>query len=199
MEVKREMSIVKDLSRRKKLLIFFGLAVIVISVVIMPSLLRSGFESSNLELVKSLNDERVKEAIRSNMTQMYNFTELFDWEHSYLEWVPIGQSFERNRDPERILASGKGRCGEFSILYLAACYSLGYEARFLVSVNPYIYLEHHNWVEVKVDGQWIPVDPTDKVWNDPHRYKDWWGEIGKDVLIFAFEDGRVEDVTDNYV
>jgi len=173
-------------------------AVILISAALVPLICRHGFESKYFGIMKNLENPSTKEAIRNNMTHAYNFTELFDWEHSYLKWVPMGEIFDRNTDPVKILDSVKGRCGEFSILYLSACLSLGYEARLLVSVRPYIYWEFHNWVEVQVNGSWIPVDPTDRIWNDPSRYKSWWGEIGKDAFIYAFEDGKIEEVTDRY-
>jgi len=174
------------------------IVIILVSAALAPLIFRSLFESHYFGIMKELNDPSSQEVIRNNMTYAYNLTELFEWEHSYIKWVPIGESFERNTDPEKILASGKGRCGEFSILYLSACLSLGYEARLLVSFRPYIYWGLHNWVEVKIDDLWIPVDPTDKIWNNPTRYKDWWGKIGKDAFIYAFEDGKVVEVTDNY-
>ena len=186
------------MKRRTKVKLIIIASVILISVALVPVISRHFFESKYFGIMKNLENPSTKEAIRNNMTRAYNFTELFDWEHSYLKWVPIGEIFDRNSDPVKILASGKGRCGEFSILYLSACLSLGYEARLLVSVKPYTYWELHNWVEVKVNDSWIHVDPTDKIWNDPSRYKSWWGEIGKNALIYAFEDGKIEEVTDRY-
>ena len=49
-----------------------------------------------------------------------------------------------------------------------------------------------------MNGSWVHVDPTDQIWNNTSRYKSWWGVIGKDALIYAFEDGRMEEVTNNY-
>ncbi len=184
------------MKRRTKVALIIFAVIILISAVLAPPILRNGFESHNFEIMKSLNNPLTHEAIRNNMTYAYNLTELFYWEHSYVKWTDV--YFSRSNDPVEILAKGKGRCGEFSILYLSACLSLGYEARLLVSVRPYIYWELHNWVEVKVDDQWIPVDPTDKVWNNPLRYESWWGEIGKDAFIYAFEEGKIEEVTDRY-
>jgi len=172
--------------------------IIIISAVLAPFIFRHLLESNYLGIMKKLNKPATKEAIRNNMTYAYNFTELFEWEHSYVKWVPMGEIFDRNTDPTKILASGKGRCGEFSILYASACLSLGYDARLLVSFRPYTYWELHNWVEVKVNDSWIHVDPTDRIWNEPSRYKSWWGEIGKDALIYAFEDGKIEELTDSY-
>jgi len=186
------------MKRITKIALIIIAVIILISAALMPSICRYGFESYYFGIMENLNNPSTKEAIRNNMTYAYNFTELLEWEHSYVKWVPIGETFERNTDPEKILASGKGRCGEFSILYLSACLSLGYEARLLVSIKPYIYWELHNWVEVKVNDSWIPVDPTDGIWNNSSRYKTWWGEIGKDAFIYAFEDGNIEEVTERY-
>ena len=187
------------MKRRSKILpIVIIVSIILISVALALLICRYRFESHYFEIMKNLNKPSTQEAIRNNMTYSYNFTELFEWEHSYLKWVPMDEDFDRSNDPVEILANGKGRCGEFSILYLSACLSLGYEARLLASVRPYNYSGLHNWVEVKVNDSWIHVDPTDRIWNDPSRYKSWWGEIGKDALIYAFEDGKVEEVTDRY-
>ena len=77
--------------------------------------------------------------------------------------MPIGEKFDRADDPMTILANRKGRCGEFSILYVSACLSLGYEARLVTSVKPISYLGLHVWAEVMYNGSWVHVDPRTKV------------------------------------
>jgi hypothetical protein len=55
------------------------------------------------------------------------------------------------------------------------------------------------WAEVKLDGVWTHADPSaDPFWNDTSRYKNWdWGPRIT-LNVFAFEDGRIEDVTPRY-
>lgn len=173
---------------------------IVNAMFVIPWFFRYLFEDHNLRIMNELNDPILHEELRANMTQNYNFTELLDWVHKYIKWVDIGKLANRSTNPLEILESGKGHCGEFALVYLAGCLSLGYEARWLVSVRPYTYQGLHNWVEVKVDKSWIHVDPTERIWNKPSMYKDgnWWGIIGKDAFVYAFEKGKIDDVTARY-
>ena len=89
------------MKRRTKLAIIIIAAIILISAALVPSICRYGFESHYFGIMKNLNNPSTKEAIRNNMTSAYNLTELFEWEHSYVKWVPIGETFERNTDPEK--------------------------------------------------------------------------------------------------
>lgn len=152
--------------------------------------------------MKNLNSTGTKTSITNRFERDCNFTELYEWVHKNLEFVPVNETFERHSDPLEILESGKGRCGEFSILYVAACLAHGYESRIIVAVdvcNLIHWTGEHVWAEVKLDD-WVHIDPSDRTWNEPDRYRAWdWGkEIGSRIKIYAFEDGKYEDVTSNY-
>jgi hypothetical protein len=69
-----------------------------------------------------------------------------------------------------------------------------------VAVNTTTWNFVHVWAEDYFNGSWVHVDPSDKVWDKPSRYQDWdWGKcIGLDVKIYAFEDGKYEEVTSTY-
>jgi hypothetical protein len=143
--------------------IAISLAITLVFTFAVPLISRYVFENYYLETMKNLNASTTKQTIRANIMYVYNFTELFTWEHLYIQWVPMGEKFDRTNDPIKILANGKGRCGEFSILYVSACLSLGYEARLLVSVKADGYSELHNWAEVRLNDLWVHVDPTDQI------------------------------------
>lgn len=167
-----------------------------------PEQERISFETKYLNIMKRANSPEIKANLTNWFERDYNFTELYDWVHERLEFVPINESFERNTDPVKILESGKGRCEEFSILYVAACLARGYQSRIVIAVyvdNSRRLYAPHAWAEVKLDG-WVHVDPSDRVWNKPFRYKTWvWGkDIGSNLRIYAFEDGKIEDATPNY-
>jgi len=152
--------------------------------------------------MKDLDSAERKIEVVSWFEREYNLTELFMWVHKNLEFVPVNETFERNTDPAKILESGKGRCEEFSILFVAGCLAHGYQSRIVVAVdtsNPIHFVGQHVWAEVKLDG-WVHVDPSDRVWNEPYRYEAWgWGKnIDSKVKIYAFEEGKYEDVTSNY-
>lgn len=157
------------------------------------------FPSHFLEIMKNLSDPKTETAIKANLTKPFNFTELIEWEHGFLRFVPMNETFEnRSTDPIDILLNGKGRCEEFSILYVSACLALGYQARLLVAVH--LNIPVHVWAEVKINGSWIHVDPSDSVWNQPSHYKTftWGNQIGTLVDIYAFENGTIEDRTQYY-
>lgn len=156
------------------------------------------FQNYYLGIMKDLNDPETKAYMRSRINGTYNFIELLNWTNQNLNWSD--ESFTRYSRPQQILEQGKGRCGEFAIVYVAACLALGYEARLVVSRQFYqVCSGLHTWAEVKVDGTWTHADPSPTFfWNDTSRYKSWdWGPRWT-LKIYAFEDGKIEDVTSRY-
>ncbi len=164
------------------------------------------YQARHLDIMKACSDPSKKVIVRSWFLRDYNFTELYDWVHENLDFVPFNESFpeeQRPEDPVEIKESGRGRCGEFSILYVAACLAHGYECR-LIAATEFGFLswsDVHAWAEVRLDGRWVHVDPSERRWDEPQMYGQWgWGkEIGLKVRIFAFDDDMSEDVTQDYV
>jgi hypothetical protein len=74
---------------------------------------------SNVEISERINDTNTKLDLRNRFDRSYNYTELFLWEHQNLNFT--WDKIERHTDPIEILNYGKGRCGEFAILYAALC------------------------------------------------------------------------------
>ena len=195
------------MKNRKSLLTLFIILILVIAVVfillvLLPLLERTSYENHFLGIMKNLNGTETKSKVRSWFERDYNFTELYGWMHEKLEFVPVNETFERYTDPSEILESGKGRCEEFGILYVAACLAHGYQSRVITAVdvgNPINWIGQHVWAEVK-SGVWVHVDPSDRTWNEPYRYEAWvWGkDIGSKIKIYAFEDGKYEDVLISY-
>jgi hypothetical protein len=159
---------------------------------------QEGFRDHYLGIMKNLNSSATKLTIATELDPRYNLTDLFAWEQSRLTFAqdPAGW-FE---DPVEILKSGKGICEQFSIVYVSACLALGYQSRLVVAVNTTNWNFIHVWAEDYFNGTWVHVDPSDQVWNKPSRYQDWdWGKsIGMGVKIYAFEDGKSEEVTSTY-
>jgi hypothetical protein len=151
-----------------------------------------------LGVMKNLNSSQTKTKMASLLDPKYNQTDLFTWEQGKLTFVqdPAGW-FE---DPTQILDSGKGICVQWSIVYVSACLSLGYQSRLVVAVDTTSWSFIHTWAEDYYNGSWVHVDPSDKVWNNPSRYQSWdWGKnIGLTVRVYAFEDGSFQDVTFTY-
>ena len=78
----------------------------------------------NAMIIKNLNANETMTSLRDMFDRKYNFTELYQWEHERVKFV-ANEVFERSSDPLRILQVGKGRCGEFSVLYAALCLANG--------------------------------------------------------------------------
>ena len=138
--------------------------------------------------MENLNRTETKNGLRDLFDRDYNYTELLAWEHERLVFVERRKVHE---DPFEILEYGKGRCGEFSILYVSLCLAHGYQARLVVDM-----FGDHAWAEVKLQGNWTHVDPSSIKINDPCMYERDWDKDLK--LVYAFEDRRFEDVTANY-
>ena len=102
---------------------------------IMPYSYRDTFEYNNLKIVDKLSNPTLQQEFRVKMKENYTVSELLDWVHTQIVWVDIGELSNRSTDPFKIIDSGEGHCGEFAILYFEGCLSLGYEARWMVSVR----------------------------------------------------------------
>jgi hypothetical protein len=128
--------------------------------------------------------------LRGLFDRRYSLRELLDWMHARLKFSR--EDIVRHNDPLEIIAYGKGRCGEFSILFTALCLAHDYRARIILD------LSDHVWTEVWDDEQkrWIHVDPSEKRIDDPKMYERDWKKNLKGV--YALENGNIENVTENY-
>lgn len=149
-----------------------------------------------MNLMQTLNSSQTKEKMAEALGSNYNQTELFAWEQSKLDFTQDTTGWYE--DPIQILNSGKGICVQHSIVYIAACLAQNYQSRLVVSVDTSRWGYIHTWAEDYFNGQWVHVDPSDGIWNNPQMYKDWWGEIGSGIRVYAFEDNAFYDVTTTY-
>jgi hypothetical protein len=158
----------------------------------------AAFTEHYLEVMKSLDSNEVKSKIAPQIDPICNQTELFTWEQSRLTFANDPNGWLE--DPIQILNSGSGICVQWSIVYVSACLALGYPSRLVVATDTTSWNFIHVWAEDYYGGTWVHVDPSDKVWNNPSRYQSWdWGKyIGSEIKVYAFEDGRYEDVTATY-
>lgn len=142
------------------------------------------------EISRQLAEPKKISEVKGLFERTYSLDELLNWLHSKLRWSK-GQ-ITRYTDPLAILQYGKGRCGEYSILYTALCLAHGYRARIVLDMTD------HVWTEIYDDThrRWIHIDPSEKRMDDPKMYeRDWKKNLTK---IYAFENGKSEDVTDSY-
>jgi hypothetical protein len=128
--------------------------------------------------------------LRGMFDRRCTLVELLDWVHEKVNWDD--GKIERHNAPLEILAYGKGRCGELSILFTALCLAHGYRARLILDMSDHVWTEV--WDQAK--NRWMHVDPSEKRIDDPLMYeRDWKKTLCE---VYAFEDGKMEDVTRNY-
>lgn len=121
-----------------------------------------------------------------------NWWGLLEYLHAKLNYTK--EEIMHHEDPIAILDYGKGRSAEFSIAYIALSLAFDYEVRMIMC------LTDHLWVELKRLNEWMHIDPTEKIVDDPYMYerdqdKDF---NGKDDKVYAIEPEQVTDVTESY-
>jgi len=128
--------------------------------------------------------------LRSLFERRYSLEELLSWVHERVKWSK--DNIVRHSDPLEILAYGKGRCSEFSVLFTALCLAHNYRARLILDMSD------HVWTEVwdNTKQKWVHVDPSEKRIDDPKMYERDWKKNLKEV--YALENGGVENVTETY-
>jgi transglutaminase-like putative cysteine protease len=142
------------------------------------------------QLSQKIANPQVISELRSLFERKYSLCELLEWLHSNVKWSK--GNIKRNSDPKQILACGKGKCGEFSILFTALCLAHNYRARIILDMSD------HVWTEVwdEKEGRWIHVDPSERRIDDPKMYeRDWKKNLTE---VYAFDNGTMENVTHMY-
>jgi hypothetical protein len=128
--------------------------------------------------------------LRNLFERRCSLNELLEWVHERIKWSK--GDIVRHSDPLEILAYGKGRCSEFSVLFTALCLAHKYRARLILDMSD------HVWTEVWNNRQkrWVHIDPSEKRIDDPKMYERDWKKNLKEV--YSLENGRVENVTETY-
>jgi len=142
------------------------------------------------EISQKIADPSLLAELMALFERRYTIAELLDWMHQRLKFDK--GNIERHNDPMEILAYGRGRCGEFSILFTSLCLAHWYRARLILDMSD------HVWTEVwdELQKRWIHVDPSEKHIDNPFMYeRDWKKNLTE---IYAFENGTIENVTKNY-
>lgn len=142
------------------------------------------------KISKKLTDSSLLFELGKLFDRKYTLAELLEWLHEKVKWSK--GKITRHNDPIEIVTYGKGRCGEFSILFTALCLAHNYRARLILDMSD------HVWTEVWNQNQnrWIHVDPSEKRIDDPQMYERDWKKCLKE--IYAFENGSLENVTKRY-
>lgn len=115
-----------------------------------------GVESDNLSIVERA--EKITQGISSEREKARAIYAFVAQNVAYdVEKFETEDSFTRLYDSGlEALETGKGVCQDYAYLAIALFRSLGMEAHYIVGQAG----ELHAWVEVKVDGEWLEMDPT---------------------------------------
>ncbi|XP_055920485.1 peptide-N(4)-(N-acetyl-beta-glucosaminyl)asparagine amidase [Eupeodes corollae] len=100
--------------------------------------------------------------------------------------------FYRYNDISHLLATRRGRCGEYATCFTFICRCLDYDARLVYSFFD------HVWTEVYSEGQlrWLHVDPSENVVDSPLMYQHGWKRDIDYVIAYSRDD--IQDVTWRY-
>jgi hypothetical protein len=142
------------------------------------------------EISVRLADPSLLSKLRDLFERAYTVEELLDWLHKNVQWSRA--NIQRHNDPMEIIAHGKGRCGEFSILFTALCLAHNYRSRLILDMSDHVWTEVWN----EKEKRWMHVDPSEKRIDDPLMYERDWKKNLKE--IYAFENGNSENVTRRY-
>ncbi|KAH9631863.1 hypothetical protein HF086_014335 [Spodoptera exigua] len=101
----------------------------------------------------------------------------------------VGAKFLRYNDPRTLLATRRGRCGEWANCFALLCRALGYDTRIVYDTTDHVWCEIFDYDS----NMWLHADPCEAKLNAPLLYSHGWGK--KLCYVIAVSRDDVQDVT----
>ncbi|XP_072226544.1 peptide-N(4)-(N-acetyl-beta-glucosaminyl)asparagine amidase isoform X2 [Leuresthes tenuis] len=113
-------------------------------------------------------------------------------ENHYCQSCQLSTRFPRYNNPEKLLETRRGRCGEWANCFTLCCRALSLEARYIWDSTD------HVWTEIYSVSQhrWLHCDSCENVCDKPLLYEVGWGK--KLAYVLGFSKDQVVDVTWRY-
>jgi transglutaminase/protease-like cytokinesis protein 3 len=137
--------------------------------------------------------------INDSATDM-NYLQLLNWTRRHL--TAGAATFKTN--PIEILKIGRGACEDYARVYVGLLLANNYTARLILDFSFSLWTNkeagNHSWIEVLINGTWVPIDPSvDPSYgvNNPYLYARVWNKTINHVL--AITENEILDITPYYI